>query len=227
MSFASLAIGSNDVDAMSTAASTAVLIISAISTNAIASSSTISSILETSNASAAIEHGDGDEEVDPHVPLRAEHVDDPFEREVEALDDRGRPAPGAGLIAPRSEDLALAPFHLVAVVVAEQVQDPVHERPPPLVADDLRADDDVAERPRDAFGQLVEAVDREREHVRRLVDAEVLGLERADLVGTDERDPELAVRHALGGERVTREGDRSACVHFDAAAVLDLDLDHF
>ena len=53
MSFASFAIGSNDVDATSTAASIAVLIISAISTNAIARSSAISSRRETSNASAA------------------------------------------------------------------------------------------------------------------------------------------------------------------------------
>ena len=54
MSFASFAIGSKEVDAMSTAASTAVLIISVISTKAIESSSTISSIFETSTASAAI-----------------------------------------------------------------------------------------------------------------------------------------------------------------------------
>jgi hypothetical protein len=54
MSFASFAIGSNDVVATSIAPSIAVLIISAISTNAIASSSAINSSLETSTASAAI-----------------------------------------------------------------------------------------------------------------------------------------------------------------------------
>ena len=53
MSFASFAIGSNDVEATSTAASIAVLTISAISTKAIASRSAISSSRETSNASAA------------------------------------------------------------------------------------------------------------------------------------------------------------------------------
>ncbi len=53
MSFASFAIGSNDVVATSTAASTAVLTISAMSTNAIASSSTISSSLSTPETSAA------------------------------------------------------------------------------------------------------------------------------------------------------------------------------
>ena len=38
------------------------------------------------------EHGYRDHEVDPHVPLRAEDVDDPLGREVERLDDRRRPA---------------------------------------------------------------------------------------------------------------------------------------
>ena len=37
----------------------------------------------------------------------------------------------------------LAGFHLGAVLVAEQVQQPVHERRPPLLADELRAEDDV------------------------------------------------------------------------------------
>ena len=54
MSFASFAIGSNDVVATSIAASTAVFSISAISTNAIASSSAISSSLSTPETSAAI-----------------------------------------------------------------------------------------------------------------------------------------------------------------------------
>ena len=53
MSFASLAIGSNDVVATSTAASTAVFSISAISTNAIASRSAISSSLSTPETRAA------------------------------------------------------------------------------------------------------------------------------------------------------------------------------
>ena len=53
MSLASFAIGSNDVVATSIAASTAVLIISAISTNAIASRSAISSSLSTPEIRAA------------------------------------------------------------------------------------------------------------------------------------------------------------------------------
>ena len=44
----------------------------------------------------------------------------------------------------------LAGFHLVAVLVAEQVQEAVRERPAPLGADDLRAEHDVAERTRNA-----------------------------------------------------------------------------
>ncbi len=174
MSFASLAIGSNDVEAMSTAASTAVLIISAIRTNAIESNSTISSIFETSTASAATQHDHCDQEVDPHVPLRPEHVDDPLERDVEALEDRRRPTPRDRAHPAALENLALALLHPVAVVEAEQMEDPVHEWPPPLVADDLRADDDVAERARNAVGELVEAVDRKREHVGLLVDPEML-----------------------------------------------------
>ena len=72
-----------------------------------------------------------------------------------------------------SQVTLLAGLHLGPVVVAEQVQQPVRERPAPLVADDLRADDDVAERARHPVGQLVAAVDREREHVGHLVDPEV------------------------------------------------------
>ena len=54
MSFASLASGSNELVATSIAASIAELIISAISTNAIASSSTTSSIRSTPIQSARI-----------------------------------------------------------------------------------------------------------------------------------------------------------------------------
>ena len=53
MSFASFAIGSNEVEATSTAASIAVFTSSATSTNVIASRSTMSSSLETPKATAA------------------------------------------------------------------------------------------------------------------------------------------------------------------------------
>ena len=89
MSFASFASGSNEVVATSIAASIAELIISAISTNAIASSSAISSSFATPIADRGDQHDDRDGEVDPHVPLRAEHVDDPLERVVEALEEVG------------------------------------------------------------------------------------------------------------------------------------------
>src|SRR5829696_9367585 len=70
-----------------------------------------------------------------------------------------------------TEQLLLARVHLEAVVVPQQVQQPVHERPPPLLADDVGTEDDVAELARHRVGQRVTAVDREREDVRRLVDA--------------------------------------------------------
>ena len=41
-------------------------------------------------------HGGRGCEVDPHVPMRPEDVDDPLDREVEALDDRDPAAPLAG-----------------------------------------------------------------------------------------------------------------------------------
>ena len=50
------------------------------------------------------EHRDG--EVDPHVPLRAEHVDDPLEGEVERLDDRGRTPRSSCRALPRSRPSA-------------------------------------------------------------------------------------------------------------------------
>ena len=78
------------------------------------------------------------------------------------------------------------------MVVPEEVQEAVDEWPAPLVLHDLRADDDVAELPRHAVGQLVPAVDREGEDVGRLVDAEVLTLQGTDLVLVDERDAEVA-----------------------------------
>ena len=93
MSFASFASGSNELVARSIAASIAELIISAIRTNAIASRSATSSIRSTPIQSASDEHRGRGREVDPHVPVGAEDVDDPLDGEVEALDDRDPPAP--------------------------------------------------------------------------------------------------------------------------------------
>src|SRR5690348_17927183 len=104
--------------------------------------------------------------------------------------------PGAGLLIPapapakpalallmsvrrayRSRIQRLLRLHLVAVVVAEQVEQRVHERCTPCVADDLGAYDDVAELPRHPLRERVARVDRERERIRGLVDPEVLVLQ--------------------------------------------------
>src|SRR5579872_2446391 len=120
----------------------------------------------------------------------------------------------------------LARFHLVAVVVADEVQDGVNERRAPLRPDDLRADDDVAELARQPVGQLVERIERKRERVGRLVDAEVLALQRLALLRADEREPELARVDAFGSEDAADQLDRAGLVDLHARPVLDLDLDH-
>ena len=86
----------------------------------------------------------------------------------------------------------LACLHIGPVVVPDEMEQRMDERLPPVRADDVRADDDVAELARQAVRQLVEAVEREGERVGRLVDAEVLALQRAALLRPDEREPELA-----------------------------------
>ena len=88
MSFASFAIGSNDVVAMSIAASMPVFSISAISTNVIEISERDQLQLRHVDDERSDQHEERDHEVDPHVPLRAEDVDDPLERVVERVEDR-------------------------------------------------------------------------------------------------------------------------------------------
>src|SRR5262245_65850059 len=95
----------------------------------------------------------------------------------------------------------------------------VHERALPLLADDRRAKHAVAQRPRFALGQRIAPVDRERQDVGCLVDAEVLPLEDANLARLDKRNAELAVRDALAGEDLTGERDGGGGVDRDAAAV--------
>ena len=121
---------------------------------------------------------------------------------------------------------ALARLHLISVLVAEQVQQTVDERGAPAVADDLWAEDDVAEHARYPCRQLVPAVDREGEDVRDLVDAEVRPLQRLDLVRPDEREPHLALLDPLRGEHLPRECDDPRRVDRGAAPVGHLDLDH-
>ena len=93
-------------------------------------------------------------------------------------------------------------LHLRPVIVADQVQKRVDERPAPVLANDFGTNDRVAELAREALGNPVARVDREREHVGRLVDPEMLALEPPDLVRRHEVDPELAFLHSLGGEDV-------------------------
>ena len=88
MSFASFAIGSNDVEATSTAASIAVFTSSATSTKVIASRSSISSSAVDAEADRGDEHRGREREVDPEVALRAEGVDDALGGVVEALEER-------------------------------------------------------------------------------------------------------------------------------------------
>ena len=117
-------------------------------------------------------------------------------------------------------------LHLAAVVVAEQVQQAVHERSAPLLADDLWAEDDVAELPRYLGGKRVPPVDREREDVGRLVDPEMLALERAHLLRPDERHAEVSRHDLLRGEHAAAERLDLARLDADAAAIDDLDLEH-
>ena len=93
------------------------------------------------------------------------------------------------------------------VVVADEVEQAVHERRPPGFAHDLRAEHRVAELARQPGRQLLAPVDREGQHVGRLVDAEVLAFERAHLLRADERDAQLALVDALGRKHAPRELD--------------------
>src|SRR5262245_31205544 len=91
------------------------------------------------------------------------------------------------------------------MVVAEEMQESVDERRPPSFPDDLRADDDVAELSRHALGQILTSVDREGKDVGRLLDPQVLELQRAHFRRGGEGDPEIAVGNALRVEDVAGE----------------------
>ena len=70
---------------------------------------------------------------------------------------------------------------------------------------------------------ILATVEREGEDVRRLVDAKVVALERADLVRSGKREPELALLDPLRREHPPRQLDRRDFVDSGAAPVLDLD----
>jgi hypothetical protein len=112
------------------------------------------------------------------------------------------------------------------MLVAEEVQQSVHKRLSPVLPDHLRADDHVAELSRDSGGKLLSKVDREGEHVRGLVDAEMLLLQLASLVRGDEHDADLPLRDSLRVENTPHDVGRRLLVDGDAASVRHLDLDH-
>src|ERR671919_236406 len=123
-------------------------------------------------------------------------------------------------------ELPLAAFHPFPVLVAEQVQEAVHERAPPGVADHLRTDDDVAELARNALRKLLATVDRKGEHVRLLVHPEVLALQLPHASGPLEADAEIAFADALGRQDAAAELGDGRLVDRRPAPVLELDPNH-
>ena len=119
----------------------------------------------------------------------------------------------------------LSRLHVRPVLVAEQVEQRVHERSAPGRADDLRADERIPELARNSVGELFSAVHGKGENVGDLVDAEVRVLQAPHLVRAHERDAELALVDALAAQDVPRELGRRLRVDLLPASVLDLDGD--
>jgi hypothetical protein len=112
------------------------------------------------------------------------------------------------------------------VVIADEVQEPVHEGRLPGLADDLWAENGVAELSRELGLERLARVDREREHVCNLVDPEMLSLECADLVRPDEVQPELALIDALLGQHLAGKRDGRLLLDRNTTSVFDLDRHH-
>src|SRR6266540_2597136 len=106
------------------------------------------------------------------------------------------------------------------------MEQPVHEWATPLVADNVGAQHHVTKRARNARRQLVAAVDRKREHIRRLINSEVLSLQHTHLLRRHERQPQLTLEDALGREHLVRQRCRGIDVDCAPAAIRDLDGDH-
>jgi hypothetical protein len=121
---------------------------------------------------------------------------------------------------------SLSRLHLRPVIVPNKVQDRMDERSPPFLPHDLRADDRVAELPREPVRNLLALVDRECEGVRRLVDSEVLSLQPLDLVRLDEVDAELTVVDTFRRKHLPGKRDRALLVDLLPASVVDFDRDH-
>ena len=122
---------------------------------------------------------------------------------------------------------SLSRLHLRPVVVPEQVQQPVHERRAPLVADDLRAEDDVAERRGTPVGSASRrrSGTRARPSPRRSRGARASA--RGSRPGTTNAMPELA-RRRRPPPRAPRRARAIAAslVDLAPASVVDLDRDH-
>src|SRR5579862_5906358 len=106
------------------------------------------------------------------------------------------------------------------------MQQAVRQRLAPARTDDLRTEHDIAQCARQTAGELFAPVDRKRQDVGRLVDAEMVALQRLHLFGTDEGKPELAVFDSLGAKHPPGKLDRSRLVYLDPAPVCDLDREH-
>ena len=102
----------------------------------------------------------------------------------------------------------------------------MHERGAPGLAHDLGAQNDVAQLPRKPRRQDLPAVDRERERVRLLVDAEVVALQGTHLRGTDELKANFPFADPLRGQHSTDELLRGSEVELRARTVGNLDLHH-
>ncbi len=109
------------------------------------------------------------------------------------------------------------------MLVADQMQQCVHERRLPGLADDLWAENGVSELAGQTARQLLSAVDWKCEHVGRLVLAQMVPLQAAHLVGRDEDEAEIAVVDPLRGEHLARELRGSLLIDLCPAAVCDFD----
>ena len=100
------------------------------------------------------------------------------------------------------------------------------ERGPPLLADDLRAENDVAELARHAVGSSLAGVDREGEDVGRLVDPRCSRFSRRISSGAANAIPRSPSSIPSAASARRQSSTAAAVVDGDAAPVLDLDPDH-
>ncbi len=112
------------------------------------------------------------------------------------------------------------------VVVSEKMQRAVHEQVLDRRSLGLGvggADDDVAKLARNALGQRLAHVEREREHVGGLGLAAVGGVQPRHLGPADHGQADLALGHPLRLERRREDGGRRLTVERDPGSVSHLD----